>query len=163
MRASVNEIARQVEESSRVADAAVTQAEKTDAGVAELSQAASRIGEVVKLITAVARQTNLLALNVTIEAARAGEGGKGFTVVAHEVKVLASQTTKAAEDITAQISGMLAVTQDLVVAIKDIGATIRKISKSRHDRHTRRGAELGERGNRPQCHSGGRARRACFG
>ncbi len=129
MRASVNEIARQAEESSRVADEAVTQAEKTDAGVAELSQAASRIGEVVKLITAVARQTNLLALNATIEAARAGEGGKGFTVVAREVKVLASQTTKAAEDITAQISGMLAVTQDSVVAIKDVGATIRKISK----------------------------------
>jgi methyl-accepting chemotaxis protein len=129
MSASIHEIARHVEESSRIAGEAVMQAEKTDASVAELSQAASHIGEVVKLITTIAGQTNLLALNATIEAARAGEAGKGFAVVAKEVKALASQTTKAAEDIGVQISGMQAVTRDSVTAIKDIGATIRKISE----------------------------------
>ena len=76
---SVNEISRQVQESSNIARQAVTQAETTDARIADLSRAASRIGDVVKLITAVAEQTNLLALNATIEAARAGEAGKGFT------------------------------------------------------------------------------------
>ena len=75
MTASVNEIARQVQESSRIAVEAVAQAEKTDARINALSQAASRIGDVVKLITAIAEQTNLLALNATIEAARAGEAG----------------------------------------------------------------------------------------
>src|SRR5712692_9875889 len=58
----------------------------------ELSGAATRIGEVIGLIQAIAGQTNLLALNATIEAARAGEAGRGFAVVAAEVKSLAGQT-----------------------------------------------------------------------
>jgi methyl-accepting chemotaxis protein len=62
----------------------VRQAQKTDTSITELSQAAARIGDVVKLITAVAEQTNLLALNATIEAARAGDAGRGFAVVASE-------------------------------------------------------------------------------
>src|SRR5207247_2525250 len=79
---SISEIARQVDHAKTTSGEAVQQAKTTDARVAELSQAASRIGEVVKLITAIASQTNLLALNATIEAARAGEAGKGFAVVA---------------------------------------------------------------------------------
>src|SRR6185436_4482436 len=51
MTSSVNEIARQVQESSRIATEAVSQAEKTDARINALSQAASRIGDVVKMIT----------------------------------------------------------------------------------------------------------------
>jgi methyl-accepting chemotaxis protein len=129
MSGSVNEIARQVQESSRIANEAVAQAKKTDARIAELSQAANRIGDVVKLITGVAEQTNLLALNATIEAARAGEAGRGFAVVASEVKALAGQTAKATEEISTQIAGMQAATQDSVAAIKEIGNTIGKISE----------------------------------
>jgi methyl-accepting chemotaxis protein len=129
MSGSVNEIARQVQESSRIANEAVAQAKKTDARIAELSQAANRIGDVVKLITGVAEQTNLLALNATIEAARAGEAGRGFAVVASEVKALAGQTAKATEEISTQIAGMQSATQDSVAAIKEIGSTIGKISE----------------------------------
>src|SRR5262249_27293782 len=56
MTASVGEIARQVHESARIASEAVRQAQATDARIGELSQAASRIGDVVKLITAIAEQ-----------------------------------------------------------------------------------------------------------
>ena len=126
---SVSEIARRVQESSQIAGEAVQQAEKTDARINELSQAAGRIGDVVKLITDIAAQTNLLALNATIEAARAGEAGRGFAVVASEVKALAAQTAKATEEIGTQIVGIQTATQDSVTAIKDISSTINRISE----------------------------------
>jgi methyl-accepting chemotaxis protein len=126
---SVAEISRQVQESSRIASEAVRQAQKTDTNITELSQAAARIGDVVKLITAVAEQTNLLALNATIEAARAGDAGRGFAVVASEVKALASQTAKATDEISLQIAGMQTATQDSVATIKEISTTINLISE----------------------------------
>ena len=126
---SVSEISRQVQESSRVAKVAVEQAGKTDASITELSNAAARIGDVVKLITAIAEQTNLLALNATIEAARAGEAGRGFAVVASEVKALASQTAKATDEITAQIAGMQTATGASVETIREISGTINLISE----------------------------------
>ncbi|MGL9619201.1 methyl-accepting chemotaxis protein [Bradyrhizobium sp. U531] len=128
MSTSVVEIGRQVHDSSRIAGEAVRQAERTDVRINELLKAAGRIGDVVKLITAIAEQTNLLALNATIEAARAGESGRGFAVVASEVKALAAQTARATEEISAQIAGMQSATEDSVGAIKEISATIARIS-----------------------------------
>ncbi|MBR1272995.1 HAMP domain-containing protein [Bradyrhizobium sp. AUGA SZCCT0222] len=129
MASSVTEIGRQVKQSEDITHAAVRQAEQTNERIAELSQAAGRIGEVVKLIAAVAAQTNLLALNATIEAARAGEAGRGFAVVASEVKALAAQTAKATEEIGAQITQMQSATEQSVSAIKAIGGTIGQISQ----------------------------------
>jgi methyl-accepting chemotaxis protein len=129
MAGSINEIGRQVADSNRIANEAVDQAQKTDARIAQLSLAASRIGDVTKLITTIAEQTNLLALNATIEAARAGDAGRGFAVVAQEVKALAAQTAKATSEISTQIAGMQAATQDSVVAIKEISGTIGRVSE----------------------------------
>jgi methyl-accepting chemotaxis protein len=125
---SFAEISRHVQESSTIAADAVRQAGMTGGRVAELSDAANRIGDVLQLITQVAEQTNLLALNATIEAARAGEAGRGFAVVASEVKQLASQTAKATEEIGRQIAGMQSATRDSVTSIRDIDATIQRIS-----------------------------------
>jgi methyl-accepting chemotaxis protein len=129
MASSVNEISRQVQESSSIANQAVDQARRTNDRVSELASAASRIGDVVELINNIAGQTNLLALNATIEAARAGEAGRGFAVVASEVKALAEQTAKATGEISTQISGIQAATQESVGAIKEIGDTIGRMSE----------------------------------
>ncbi len=129
MSSSVREIGRQVQDSSRIASEAVSQAHATTERVSELSRAASRIGDVVELINAIAGQTNLLALNATIEAARAGEAGRGFAVVASEVKALAEQTAKATGEIGQQIGGIQAATQDSVSAIGEISGTIARLSE----------------------------------
>ncbi len=122
--ASITEIGRQVTASSEVAGRAVREAGDTGSRVADLDDAARKIGEVISLITAVAEQTNLLALNATIEAARAGEAGKGFAVVAAEVKQLAGQTAKATDEIATQVSRMQAATAATVQAIGTITETI---------------------------------------
>jgi methyl-accepting chemotaxis protein len=126
---SVNEISRQVQESARMATDAVGQARSTNERVSELSKAAGRIGDVVELINTIAGQTNLLALNATIEAARAGEAGRGFAVVASEVKALAEQTAKATGEISQQISGIQAATEESVSAIREISGTIERLSE----------------------------------
>ncbi|MBL4613856.1 MAG: HAMP domain-containing protein [Magnetovibrio sp.] len=126
---SITEIARQVSQSTQVAANAVSEIDHANIKVQGLANAAHKIGEVVALITDIADQTNLLALNATIEAARAGDAGKGFAVVASEVKNLASQTTKATEEITAQISGIQNATKEAVHAIESIGGTINTINE----------------------------------
>ena len=126
---SVHEISRQVQESAKIANEAVEQARRTNDCVGDLSKAAARIGDVVELINTIAGQTNLLALNATIEAARAGEAGRGFAVVASEVKALAEQTAKATGEIGQQVSSIQAATQESVGAIREISATIEKLSE----------------------------------
>jgi methyl-accepting chemotaxis protein len=125
---SVAEIGRQVVHSSGVADAAVVKAGQTTEMVGSLTAAGEKIGDVLRLIGAIASQTNLLALNATIEAARAGDAGRGFAVVASEVKELASQTAKATEEIAGQVTAIQSATGDCVIAIGGISDTIREIS-----------------------------------
>lgn len=124
MAASVAEVARQVGKSAGIAHRAAEDARATDAAVGELSEAAGRIGEVVRLIEDIAGKTNLLALNATIEAARAGEHGKGFAVVASEVKTLAAQTARATEEIGRQIAAIQAETGRAVETIRGIAHTV---------------------------------------
>jgi methyl-accepting chemotaxis protein len=126
---SISEISRQVAQSSRITEKAVSDARRTDATVRALAEGAQRIGQVVELIRSIAGQTNLLALNATIEAARAGDAGKGFAVVASEVKGLAGQTAKATEEIAAQIAQLQSETTGAVEAIRGITAVIEEVSQ----------------------------------
>jgi len=126
---SINEISRQVAESSNITRVAVDEVAKTGQTVESLAVAAEKIGGIVQLINDIASQTNLLALNATIEAARAGDAGKGFAVVASEVKNLATQTSKATEEISGQISGMQDVTRAAAAAMSQIRGTINRIDE----------------------------------
>ncbi|WP_374308830.1 methyl-accepting chemotaxis protein [Dongia sp.] len=126
LNASIGEIGSQVTMSTKVAEEAVGEAERTSHVVTGLSAATDRIGQVVTLIQDIANQTNLLALNATIEAARAGEAGRGFAVVASEVKNLAQQTGRATEEIGQQIGDVQGSTSTAVAAIRQISDTIRR-------------------------------------
>jgi methyl-accepting chemotaxis protein len=126
--ASISEISRQVTNQATLAQTSVHSIEATSMSVAELSEASTKIGEVVRLINEIAEQTNLLALNATIEAARAGEAGKGFAVVASEVKNLANQTAKATEEIGAQVNGIQQTTKGTVDSIAAVGGQVRQMN-----------------------------------
>ncbi|OQW58620.1 MAG: chemotaxis protein [Proteobacteria bacterium SG_bin9] len=127
--ASISEIGQRVAQAAQIADKAASDGQRTNQSVEGLAAAAEKIGEVIGLINNIASQTNLLALNATIEAARAGEAGKGFAVVASEVKSLASQTAKATDEISAQISAIQSETKQVVENIQGICATILQVNE----------------------------------
>ena len=125
---SIGEIATQAATSTDVASRAVTEAQRTVQTMSQLATAATRIGEVIGLIQAIAGQTNLLALNATIEAARAGDAGRGFAVVASEVKSLAGQTAKATEEVAMQIGAIQSAAGDATQAIEQVNTIISEMS-----------------------------------
>jgi methyl-accepting chemotaxis protein len=125
---SIAEIGGQLSLATNIVRAAVQEAQGTNQQIAALAQATRRIGDVIKLIRAIAGQTNLLALNAAIEAARAGEAGRGFAVVASEVKSLAVQTAKSTEDISKLIGAVQGSTGGAVDAIGRIANRMQEIN-----------------------------------
>jgi methyl-accepting chemotaxis protein len=89
----------------RVADVS----EKTAESIINLGKRSEEIGNIVKVINAIADQTNLLALNAAIEAARAGDAGRGFAVVAEEVRKLAERSVNATKEIGMVIKQVQAI------------------------------------------------------
>ena len=127
MSASVREISSRISAANASAIRAAEQGRAGEAVIQGLSASASRVSEVVRLISDIASKTHLLALNATIEAARAGEAGKGFSVVAAEVKSLASQTAKATEEIAQNVAEITAATNQAVDAVRGIARGVEEI------------------------------------
>lgn len=126
---SIHEIGRQAEQSSVFAAAAANKAYETDRAAQRLSEAGSKIVNVVEMIKSIAAQTNLLALNATIEAARAGEAGRGFAVVASEVKELAAQTSRALDVIAEHVHAIQSASGESISSIREITAMIGEINQ----------------------------------
>jgi len=114
---SIGDVAQRAVDAREAARASLTAGVQTGAVVASLGESSARIGEVVRVISAIAGQTHLLALNATIEAARAGAAGSGFAVVAGEVKELADSTARATEEIVPLIDRIRA---DVTRAVEDV-------------------------------------------
>ncbi|WP_298378926.1 HAMP domain-containing methyl-accepting chemotaxis protein [Azospirillum sp.] len=127
--ASIRDIGERVVASERIAEHAVAGARRCEAAMDELLTAAERVGEVVRLIDAIAGRTNLLALNATIEAARAGDAGRGFAIVAQEVKALARQTSDAILGVERQIDDIRAAAAKAADAIHGVGGVITRMSE----------------------------------
>ena len=128
MSGAATEIGQQIGQTTKVVRSAVSKVEATNHEFVGLSNAAQKIGDVIKLIQQISDQTNLLALNATIEAARAGQAGRGFAVVASEVKSLAIQTGKATEEVVDQILAVQASTKGAIQAVGSIEECIGEIS-----------------------------------
>ena len=124
---SIGEISRQAAHSAELARKANDAASGADETIMGLADAADQVGAIVELIQSIAKRTNLLALNASIEAARGGESGRGFAVVASEVKELAAQTSRATDDVAAQIRAMQDSTGASVSALRDIAEHIREM------------------------------------
>jgi len=126
------ELTESIREISASASAALTStreavgsAQAASASVDALTTYSTAIGNVSRLITAIAEQTKLLALNATIESARAGEAGKGFAVVASEVKELAERTGRATQEIASTIEAIQTGSAEAAGAIAEIVDQIR--------------------------------------
>lgn len=108
----------------------------------DISEASTKIGEIIGVIDAIAFQTNILALNAAIEAARAGEQGRGFAVVAAEVRSLAHRCATAAKEVkeliessgcsvaagTERVHAAGSTMEEIVTSIQRVAQIIGKIS-----------------------------------
>jgi len=121
---SSDEIGRQVREAGTLNEDAGDAAEAAGKSLDGLKASSGEIGNVVSLISAIAKQTNLLALNATIEAVRAGDAGRGFAVVANEVKALSSATQNATEEIKRKIEQLQRDAQESITAVNRIMTAI---------------------------------------
>ncbi|MCP5270811.1 MAG: methyl-accepting chemotaxis protein [Burkholderiaceae bacterium] len=90
--------------------------------MAQISDSARRMQDIVATIDGIAFQTNILALNAAVEAARAGEQGRGFAVVAGEVRALAQRSGVAARE----IRGLITASEERVAEGSGKGTHVRE-------------------------------------
>jgi methyl-accepting chemotaxis protein len=128
MEMAIRDIAENASRAAGIAAEAAHTAIRANGTVAKLGESSTEIGNVLKVITSIARQTHLLALNATIEAAHAGDAGAGFAVVASEVRDLSNATARATDDIAQMIAAIQSDSAEAVAMIHDIGLVVERIN-----------------------------------
>jgi hypothetical protein len=116
-------------ETAKVVQDAQKIVSQTSGAMTKITEASSKIANIIKVIEEIAFQTNLLALNAAVEAARAGDHGKGFAVVAGEVRNLAQRSAKAANE-TAEL---IHETVDRVKVGSELNAKLEEVFSNVHE------------------------------
>ncbi len=92
----------------------ISWASQSIGGLGERSQ---EIGNILGVITSIAKQTNMLSLNASIIASQAGEHGPGFTIIAEEIRALAEKTSSYTEMVHEIVSSIVSGTEKAIEAM----------------------------------------------
>ncbi len=147
---SFQDVAKQAQASSQLANKAVHMAEEggqsvrntlnamqtltddiyhTSSSIKRLGESSQEIGNIVELINDIADQTNILALNAAIKASVAGESGQNFTIVADEVQQLAERVTQATQKIESLVNSIQLDTAQAVTSMEQSNTDVMHGSK----------------------------------
>lgn len=126
---SITEISETVEQVMEFVTRAVESATTTNSTMTSLATSSQQVGEILNVITGVAKQIKFLSLYAAIVASQSGNFEANFTVVANEIKTLAQETSNSAKDI-AQKTRMIQMSgHESVEAISRVVASIHQVSE----------------------------------
>ena len=124
--------AQRADNARNVTDHSAEAVQALSATMAHISDASSKIADIIQVVDSIAFQTNILALNAAVEAARAGEQGRGFAVVASEVRSLAQRSAQAAREIKTLIGTSVERVEAGSQRVRDAGTVMQEIVEAIH-------------------------------